>query len=287
MNIYFNKIKSIYNRLRFFFYPGARVYDIEPYAFIRVKNEMPSLKASLESISFLKHGVIVYNECIDGSEQVIKAFCEKHHGFKAYKYPYKIRPLNKANWQKPETRKELYEYYNFALSKIPKNAWLLKIDADQIYLKEETLKSFKLVKYQNDVVCYPRINLHVLDREVLVDKHVAIRDVMDHWLIFNANLSFKPYIENDKVMEILHIARPVRWLKTSINSYHFPLLKKHRFTNNRKLFFTIDEFKSIYQKNPSKLIDGRRKNYNELLDLSILDNDRLKDVVSKLDLKKL
>ena len=52
---------------------------VEPWAFIRVKDERKTLLASLNSIlPAIKKGVIAYNDCTDGSDVIIKDFCEKN-----------------------------------------------------------------------------------------------------------------------------------------------------------------------------------------------------------------
>ncbi|WP_219350147.1 hypothetical protein [Helicobacter sp. 11S02629-2] len=258
---------------------------IKPYAFIRVCNEIPTIKASLESIAFLGRGVIVYNDCDDGSEEVILEFCKTHKGFKAYKYPYHVKRVHRESEVFPPEYKELFEYYNFALSKIPKDKWLLKIDVDQIYFQDITEESFKLIEHENDVVCYPRVNLHVLDGEVLVNKHIPISDVNDHWLIFNHGLSFKKYVEGGGVMEALALPHAnLNFIKSPINSFHFPLLKKQRFTKKREDFMSLDEFKDQYKKDKSKLIVGGYvplKDGREILDLEFLDT-RLPEILKRL-----
>ncbi|WP_172402278.1 beta-1,4-N-acetylgalactosamyltransferase [Helicobacter sp. 13S00401-1] len=259
---------------------------IKPYAFIRVCNEIPTLKASLESIVFLERGVIVYNDCTDGSEEVILEFCKKYSDFKAYKYPHKVKRPYAPGEVFPEGYKELYEYYNFALDKIPKDEWLLKIDVDQIYMQDITEESFKLIEYENDIVCYPRVNLHVLDGEVLVSKDIPLSDVDDHWLIFNHNLSFKMCANSHGVMEVLVLPHSgIRVKKSSINSFHFPVLKKQRFVSDKSKFFTWEEFKARYKEDSSKLIRGGYTPLSmgeEILDLDLFD-EKLPEILEKID----
>ena len=46
--------------------------SVEPWAFIRVKNEIKTIEASLNSIlPVIKKGVIGYNECTDGTEELL------------------------------------------------------------------------------------------------------------------------------------------------------------------------------------------------------------------------
>ncbi|WP_172402279.1 hypothetical protein [Helicobacter sp. 13S00401-1] len=257
---------------------------IKPYAFIRVCNEIPTLKVSLESIAFLERGIIAYNDCTDGSKEVILEFCKQHEGFKAYEYPYHVKPIKQEGRSFGKDYKELYEYYNFALDKIPKDEWLLKIDVDQIYLQDITEESFKYVEYENDIVFYPRVNLHVIDDEVLVGKDVPLSDVDDHWLIFNHNLSFKKFVDRNFVMEILNLPHTkLNYIKSTINSFHFPFLKKQRFTSDKSRFLSLEEFKDRYKNDRASIVADNhlpvRK--GELLNLELFD-EKLPEVLKKL-----
>lgn len=61
---------------------------LNPWAFIRVKNEEITLKASLESITkAIQRGVIAYNDCYDKSEEIILNFCQKYPSFIPKKIP--------------------------------------------------------------------------------------------------------------------------------------------------------------------------------------------------------
>lgn len=47
------------------------------WAYVRVKNEARTLRASLDSIlPAIQRGVIGYNDCDDGSEEIILEFCK-------------------------------------------------------------------------------------------------------------------------------------------------------------------------------------------------------------------
>lgn len=110
---------------------------MNPWAFIRVKNEVITLKASLESIlPAIQRGVIGYNDCTDGSEEIILEFCKQYPSFIPIKYPYEIQIQN----PKSEENK-LYSYYNYVASFIPKDEWLIKIDVDHIYDAKNFIKA--------------------------------------------------------------------------------------------------------------------------------------------------
>lgn len=68
-----------------YLYRRVRIKDIkelgkpiEPWAFIRAKNEIRTIEASLNSIlPAIKKGVIGYHDCDDGTEEFILEFCKK------------------------------------------------------------------------------------------------------------------------------------------------------------------------------------------------------------------
>ncbi|MBC5858425.1 beta-1,4-N-acetylgalactosaminyltransferase, partial [Campylobacter jejuni] len=111
---------------------------LNPWAFIRVKNEAITLRASLESIlPAIQRGVIGYNDCTDGSEEIILEFCKQYPSFIPVKYPYEVQIEN----PKSEENK-LYSYYNYVASFIPQDEWLIKIDVDHYYDAKKLYKSF-------------------------------------------------------------------------------------------------------------------------------------------------
>lgn len=62
---------------------------------MRVKNEARTLRASLDSIlPAIQRGVIGYNDCDDGSEEIILEFCKSYPSFIPVKYPYNVQIHN-------------------------------------------------------------------------------------------------------------------------------------------------------------------------------------------------
>lgn len=112
---------------------------------LRVKNDAEFLADSIEScIEALDELIIVYNDCTDQSPEIIKIkakqYCNK---IKYYEYKPKIYSNNLSEEEykfiksQPEDSPHLLaNYYNFALSKVTYE-FVMKIDADQIYLTSE------------------------------------------------------------------------------------------------------------------------------------------------------
>lgn len=151
----------------------------------------------------------------------------------------------------------LYNYYNFALSFIPKGEWLVKIDCDHIYDAKKLYKSFYLPKSKYAVVTFAKFQVLVKDKEVRIEKgnnepyflENVIIEADDHWLICNDNLIFKIWHPDEKKQlfyEALDEGEVKRHIHTEINSYHFPLVKSQRAKHNEKVFntgFTLNEVK--------------------------------------------
>lgn len=204
---------------------------LNPWAFIRVSNEIITIKSSLESIlPAIQRGVIGYNDCEDGSEEVILEFCKKYPSFVPIKYPYKIDTENpKSEYNK------LYSYYNYILSHIPKDEWMVKIDVDHIYDAKKLYKSFYIPKSNKDVVSYPRIDFCIINSQIYVSKKREFNSFLynpnDHWLIQNSNIFFEEfrYILNNKnrSIEMLKIQEKNIY-HVELNNYHLPYIKISR-----------------------------------------------------------
>ncbi len=201
--------------------------------------------SSLESIApAIQRGVIAYHDCDDGSQEIILQFCRAHPGFIPFKYPYSVMPVDEEEAYRLGV-KTLHEYYNDVLAKIPENQWLIKIDCDQIYDAAKLFKSFYLaLHYLCAAVVYQRLDMHY-DQDtdkLFVHAYKPVLDLGDHWLIKKSKLSFMHYYHHHwggighytgqkaqpSSCEVLKIDRPVQYIKTELNTWHFPSLKKER-----------------------------------------------------------
>lgn len=240
---------------------------LNPWAFVRVKNEAITLKACLESIlPAIQRGVIGYNDCTDGSEEIILDFCAKYPSFIPYKYPFEVQiksPKSQENY--------LYEYYNFVLSKIPKGEWLIKIDVDQIYDAKKLYKSFYIPKKDYELVSYSRLNVGIENNKVYVENGSSSKYLLtpgDRWLIKNVYLSFKEWIVNPEAdpkdfcyCEVLGSTRDGSMLRkhyaTELPCYHFAFIKDYRKItdfSHKEHRISLKEFKKL---NPDGIIGTR------------------------------
>lgn len=138
---------------------------IEPWAFIRVKNEGKTLEACLNSIlPVIKKGVIGYNDCLDNSEEIIIEFCKKNKGFIPVKYEHHIFSFDdERNLEQGNEENKFSTYCNYLLEFIPQGEWLIKIDCDHIYNPEKLKNIFKIITTDRDCVILPKINIGKID----------------------------------------------------------------------------------------------------------------------------
>ena len=222
---------------------------VDPWAFIRVKDERTTLLTSLNSILPIIHkGVIAYNDCTDGSDEIVEQFCIDHPGFIPFNYPHHVEPAGSKKYETGELKEEntLAGYYNAALQLIPKNEWMIKIDVDQIYFPDILGHSFYLPKNTNDIVFYSRLNLlRDINNQLRVINYIRPGD---HWLVFNDSLKFiniHGYYESGEfyAFEKLKMNRREVPFTPECSSVHFPCEKKYRrFRGDISTFVPFEEY---------------------------------------------
>ena len=113
-------------------------------AYLRVKNEIKTIEACLNSIDGVFDRIVIIhsNEKDDGSVALMNKWCEKRAYCEIHEYPYEVIPSHDVrNRQNPKYENTLAAYNNFGLTFFEDNDWVVKIDADQVYLTER-LKEF-------------------------------------------------------------------------------------------------------------------------------------------------
>lgn len=260
---------------------------IEPWAFIRAKNEIITIDSCLKSIlPVIKKGVIGYNDCDDGTEEYILEFCKQNPGFIPVKYPYTIYPPNHEMYKKEgvEEEKKLAAYYNYVLSYIPHNEWIIKIDCDHIFDSNKLKKIFFLPQKDKDFVILSRLNIHVLKNRVYTIKNSSFVETSDFFIVKNDNLEFKNKIfstENKKFKACEVISRKGRkefdiekynLIYGELTNYHFPRIKKWRENIEDTELIPLEEYKnSIKLKN--------------IIDENFLNSDRILEIYNNFNLK--
>lgn len=255
---------------------------VEPYAYIRVYNEIKTIDACLSSIlPVIKKGVIGYNDCNDGSEEYILEFCKKNKGFIPYKYPYHILSPNdpKLFEKNCDEKHKLYYYCNEVLKQLPKNEWIIKIDCDHVFDKEKLENLMYLPTNNNDVVILPRLNLHYDNEKLYFIKNCPIITSKDFWLIYNNNLEFKPMPCNKNTMLIEHLDVSSRnVIHSEASNYHFPMIKKRRNSFSQDNLVEFNKFIS----------EGLLDKYIKDKGLPVIIDERLiKNIASNENIKKI
>ena len=261
---------------------------IEPWAFIRVRNEIITIDSCLKSIlPAIKKGVIGYNDCDDGTEEYIIEFCKQNPGFIPVKYPYSVDARYEDREMIKIEKKSLADYYNYVLSFIPKNEWIIKIDCDHVYNAEKLKKIFYLPKKENDIVVISRLDLHYYDNKIYTITDKPLVELKDNFLLKNQNLEFKmsswefernnkkyfanveALYRNNKNLTSSAIEKEVDFIYTELVNWHFPLMKNWRngikdILEDKKLI-KLSEYKKIAPINSKiaiEMLDEKKNNEN-------------------------
>lgn len=280
---------------------------LNPWAFVRVKNEARTLRACLDSIlPAIQRGVIGYNDCTDGSEEIILEFCQQYPSFTPLKYPHKVQIKNPKKLEN-----KLFNYCNFILKHIPKNEWWIKIDTDHIYDSKKLYKSFYLPKNNWDMVNYSRINfaisgegeaksvylrlinnkeclLEIGDQKLCCNKACWFFERVGQKIFYNscANdafgnqdfnsceaLSLGAFMKNGRVREFFLFVEYCRnRYMGELAHYHFPYVKERRNDWDKNHFIKLEYYKS--------------QKVGKSIDKAILDKNRILELYKRFEIKE-
>ncbi len=124
-------------------------------AFLRVKNEIKTLSACLKSIDGVFDRVVIlfYPEKDDGSIAHLTEWCRARKECVLAPYPHEVYPSHDARYQDPAVRKSVHSlaaYYNHGLALFEPDEWVVKIDADQVYLTNSLKRLVAFLKMEKD-----------------------------------------------------------------------------------------------------------------------------------------
>ncbi len=281
-----------------------REEPIDIWAFIRVYNEMVTVRACLESIKpVIKHGVIAYHklrdrDVDDGTIAYIHQFVKENPGFIIYEYPYQIYPpCHNAyrNIDKIPKEQRIDSYYQAVFDQIPDGAWFMKIDADHVYETEKLEALRYLPKDDKEFISLGYMNVHYLDGNLYILKEDSNGMAMclnsgDHWLVKKReHLSFFLTMtedENDGLFacEVFNwkYLEDVKVVTTEVFNWHFKFMKAWRNSGSlgqNSLSVFSDKQKLVWESFDKDKILNRCKEFS--FSEKILDKDYLLNICKK------
>lgn len=184
-------------------------------AYIRIKNEMHTLPTVLTSIDgfFDKIVIIHSNEADDGSNAYAKKWCDKQPICKIYEYPYAVIPSHDNRYKDAyKYENSLAAYYQFGLDKFEPEEWVMKIDADQVYIRPRlkevltqvrttpnndsflySVYGFNTLVWHNQLVKFTArpFNGKMLDNFIIKRKNITHFSQEEYWELahYNKNLT--------------------------------------------------------------------------------------------------
>ena len=254
---------------------------IQPYAFIRVHNEIKTIDAALKSVlPVLKGGVIGFNSCTDGTKEYVLEFCKKYPQFIPAEYPYDVIPASNKLYMDDniDIKKRLDSYYNFVWGKLPKDEWIIKIDGDHIWLPNILKDLCRVPLRKKDCVIISRLNLHCYDGKCYIHKRYPILENGDSWILYNKNVKFefwRGWIEDKfEAYEILYLPRKERKkIFTICANWHFPIVKNQRNNFNKDEWILLKDF-NIGKYIIENKLEGRIQNY-------MIDEEKILEAFSR------
>lgn len=232
---------------------------LNPWALVRVKNEIATLEASLHSmLPAIQRGVIGYNDCDDGSAEYILEFCQKFPTFIPVAYPYKVIQQSPVDFHN-----QTHHYYNYVLSFIPRDEWIIKIDMDHIYDAKKLYQSFYNISHSGQAVSYSRINFLVKSGCIYVQStgDFGLIQSADQLLSWNKHTKFIAFVwpkGGHRVIERIDFGKEklIFLQDTELMQWHFPYIKKSRTHIPDTLeWITLEDFKAHHAKLLGNKID--------------------------------
>lgn len=235
-------------------------------AFLRVKNEIKTIEACLNSIDgvFDKIVIIHSNEPDDGSIDLMNKWCGERSYCEIHEYPYRVIPSHSEEYKMGlfDDKNSLAAYYNWGLQFFEPEDWVVKIDGDQVYLKEK-LKSFILPFREGKVDDTKRYalcgyNSFVRNKELVLFRSVPINGSGGD-SFFVKRKYIKPFIQSE-YFEINNILGPVFEISEPVWFHFMKSLKSHgNIKSNEQatlneIQYLSSEQKDIFEKNIRPLL---------------------------------
>ncbi len=247
-------------------------------AFVRIKNEIKTIEASLNSIKgvFDKIVIIHSNEPDDGTNALAEKWCVGVDGCEIHEYPHAVIPShNKAYRKKVTWENTLAAYYNFGLTFFSPEEWVVKIDADQVYITsqlKETINILREKSKENSRIAYgiKGCNTFPYRGRLVKWKSGPYNGGMDSFIVQRKYMndfkqsswyevtSLSPLIQKKIVIYKTHWFHYMKTLKANGMT-----VQNDTVDENRVLPLTKSEIE-IYEKNVLPLLEASGSPYREL-----------------------
>lgn len=234
-------------------------------AFLRVKDEIKTIEACLNSIDGIFDKIIIIhsNEKDDGSVVFMQQWCSKRNYCEIHEYPYRVIPSHSKEYKKGHFNKEntLASYYNFGLKFFKNEDWVIKIDGDQVYLRERLnnfIKPFKNGK-MDDSKYYglSGYNSFVKNNEIVLFSNHPINGGKDSFIVKRKNI--KNFIQ-EKYYEVVDIDVPFSHVSEPV-WFHFMKslkidgnVKSNENASSDEILYLSQEEKELFEKNIRPLL---------------------------------
>lgn len=193
-------------------------------AFLRVKNEINTIEACLTSIDgvFDKIVIIHSNEPDDGTVSFMNNWCAQRTYCEIHEYPYHVVPSHNEQYTTKSVKPEntLAAYYNFGLQFFEPEDWVVKIDADQVYLTERLKKFIQPFKTgiadKTKTYGLTGFNSFIKNHELVLFKH-HINGGRDSFFVKRKYI--KPFIQTQHY-EVSNISAPFATISDPV-WFHF------------------------------------------------------------------
>ena len=225
-------------------------------AFLRVKDEIKTIEACLNSIDGVFDRIVIIhsNEKDDGSVALMNEWCSKRKECEIHEYPFAVVPSHDKRYTQKKVSYEntLAAYNNFGLQLFEPEEWVVKIDADQVYLKKNLKKFVQKVRQSvNDDEIYLMHGYNSFawnGKLVLLKEEPIIGTHRDHFAIKRKNLNdFKQcmywecYVLKNRLSRVYVPATEILWFhfKKEIKKATFKI-PKDKLRKDEVLFFNAE-----------------------------------------------
>ena len=230
-------------------------------AFLRVKDEIKTIEACLNSIDgvFDKIVIIHSNEKDDGSVAFMNEWCKYRPTCEIHEYPYRVIPAHQPEYKtKYDYNNSLAAYYNFGLKFFEPEEWVVKIDADQVYIKDRLKDVISFIRDEADLDGFYGIkgyNTFAWKGYLVKYHHLPINGYQGDSFIVKRKYIKK--FKQTEYYELLKLTHPKRinvfdtpvWFHFFKNLKRGETVKNNDSASNQDVLFLLEEERRLFNEN--------------------------------------